>query len=86
LQFGEPAYCFGSGSALQLLHAAVDVHLYRAWADEQGAAGLPAGVSLGYQLHDVQFAAAKACGHAARVWVAAWCVAELAEPGGAAFA
>jgi hypothetical protein len=68
------------------LHAAVDVHLYRTRADEQGAAGLPAGVSLGYQLHDVQFAVAEACGHAARVWVAAWCVAELAEPGGAAFA
>ena len=33
-----------------------------------------------------QFAAGEACGHAARVRVAAWCVAELAEPGGAAVA
>jgi hypothetical protein len=38
----------------------VDVHLYRARADEQGAADLPAGVSLGYQLHDVQFTAGEA--------------------------
>ena len=39
---------------------------------------LPAGVSLGYQLHDVEFAAGEACGHAAWVRVAAWRVAELA--------
>jgi hypothetical protein len=85
-QFGEPAYRFDRGSALQLLHAAVDVHLDGARADEQGAASLPAGVSLRYQLHDVQFAAGEACGHAARVRVAAWCVAELAERRRAAFA
>jgi Lsr2 len=46
VQFGEPAYRFGARPALQLLQAAVHVHLDRARADEHGAAHLPAGVSL----------------------------------------
>jgi hypothetical protein len=77
VQFGEPAHRFGPRPALQLLQAAMHMHFHRAGADEQGAADLPARVSLRHQLHDVQFAAGETGGHPLPGQAAARLVAEL---------
>ena len=67
-QLGEPADGFGPGTAAELEQAALDVHLDRARADEQGLADLPAGVALGDEQQDLQLAHGQAACRARPAW------------------
>src|SRR6059036_731896 len=59
-QLGKPPHGLRPGAAAELEQAALDVHLDRARADEQGLADLPAGVAPGDEQHDLQLAAGQA--------------------------
>src|SRR5690349_24394184 len=76
-QLGELAHGLRPGAAAELEQAALDVHLDRARADEQGLADLPAGVAPCNEQHDLPFTTGQAAcraGAAAgrrRPWLAA---------------